>query len=64
MARGKFLAEGVGTAKYFPNNPKGSFGDTVDPDCVTFEGLMSPNTWTFTTGKSENVRRDSLATYR
>jgi hypothetical protein len=30
MARGKFLAEGVGTAKYFPNNPKGSFGDTVE----------------------------------
>jgi hypothetical protein len=30
MARGKFLAEGVGTAKYFPNNAKGSFGDTVE----------------------------------
>ena len=30
MARGKFIAEAVGTAKYFPNNPKGSFGDTVE----------------------------------
>jgi hypothetical protein len=30
MARGKFLAEGVGTAKYYPNNAKGSFGDTVE----------------------------------
>jgi hypothetical protein len=30
MVRGKFIAEGVGTAKYFPNNAKGSFGDTVE----------------------------------
>jgi hypothetical protein len=30
MVRGKFVAEGVGTAKYYPNNAKGSFGDTVE----------------------------------
>jgi len=30
MIRGVFIAEGVGTAKYYPNNPKASFGDTVE----------------------------------
>ncbi len=30
MIRGCFVAEGVGTSKYYPNNPKGSFGDTVE----------------------------------
>lgn len=30
MVRGVFVAEGVGTAKYYPNNPKASFGDTVE----------------------------------
>jgi hypothetical protein len=30
MARGAFLAEGVGTAKYYANNPKTSFGDVVE----------------------------------
>jgi hypothetical protein len=30
MIRGVFVAEGIGTAKYYPNNPKGSFGDTVE----------------------------------
>jgi hypothetical protein len=30
MVRGVFVAEGIGTAKYYPNNPKGSFGDTVE----------------------------------
>src|SRR5215471_7192224 len=30
MIRGVFVAEGVGTAKYYPNNPKASFGDTVE----------------------------------
>src|SRR4029077_3157768 len=27
MIRGNFVAEAVGTAKYFPNNPKMTFGD-------------------------------------
>jgi hypothetical protein len=30
MIRGVFVGEGIGTAKYYPNNPKGSFGDTVE----------------------------------
>jgi len=30
MIRGVFIAEGVGTAKYYPNNPKASFGDTIE----------------------------------
>jgi hypothetical protein len=30
MIRGVFVAEGIGTAKYYPNNPAGSFGDTVE----------------------------------
>jgi hypothetical protein len=30
MARGKFLAEAIGTAKWFPNNPKQSFGDAIE----------------------------------
>jgi hypothetical protein len=30
LIRGSFVAEGIGTAKYYPNNPKGSFGDTVE----------------------------------
>jgi hypothetical protein len=30
MIRGVFIAEGIGTAKYYPNNPKASFGDTVE----------------------------------
>ncbi len=30
MVRGHFVAEGIGTAKYYPNNPKGSFGDTIE----------------------------------
>jgi hypothetical protein len=30
MIRGVFIAEGVGTAKYYANNPKASFGDTVE----------------------------------
>jgi hypothetical protein len=30
MIRGAFVAEGVGTAKYFANNPKTSFGDVVE----------------------------------
>jgi hypothetical protein len=30
MIRGIFVAEGIGTAKYYPQNPKGSFGDTVE----------------------------------
>ncbi len=30
MIRGAFVAEGVGSAKYFPNNPKMTFGDVVE----------------------------------
>jgi hypothetical protein len=30
MARGKFLAEAIGTAKWYPNNPKTSFGDVIE----------------------------------
>lgn len=30
MIRGHFVAEAVGTAKYFPNNPKMTFGDVVE----------------------------------
>lgn len=30
VIRGHFAAEAIGTAKYYPNNPKGSFGDTVE----------------------------------
>jgi Mitochondrial genome maintenance MGM101 len=30
MIRGVFIAEGVGTAKYYPNNAAASFGDTVE----------------------------------
>ena len=30
MIRGNFVAEAVGTAKYFPNNPKMTFGDVVE----------------------------------
>ncbi len=30
MARGKFLAEAIGTAKWFPNNPKQSKGDAIE----------------------------------
>jgi hypothetical protein len=30
MIRGAFVAEGVGTAKYYANNPKTSFGDVVE----------------------------------
>jgi hypothetical protein len=30
MIRGSFVAEGVGTAKYYANNPKTSFGDVVE----------------------------------
>lgn len=30
LIRGHFAAEAIGTAKYYPNNPKGSFGDTVE----------------------------------
>jgi hypothetical protein len=30
MIRGIFVAEGIGTAKYYPQNPKESFGDTVE----------------------------------
>lgn len=30
MIRGCFVAEAVGTAKYFPNNPKMTFGDVVE----------------------------------
>ena len=33
-------------------------------DCVTFEGLMSPDAWTFTIGKSDVVRRDPFAARR
>jgi DNA-binding transcriptional LysR family regulator len=43
-----------GSPAYFAarGTPK-SPGELDTHDCVTFEGLMSPNTWTFTTGKSE-----------
>ncbi len=30
MVRGKFVAEGIGTAKWMPQNPKTSFGDVVE----------------------------------
>ena len=30
MIRGAFVGEGVGTAKYYANNPKTSFGDVVE----------------------------------
>jgi hypothetical protein len=30
MIRGVFVAEGIGTSKYYSNNPKASFGDTVE----------------------------------
>ncbi len=30
MVRGHFVAEGIGTAKYFSNNPKMTFGDVVE----------------------------------
>jgi hypothetical protein len=30
MARGKFLSEAIGTSKWFPNNPKQSFGDAIE----------------------------------
>jgi hypothetical protein len=30
MIRGHFVAEAIGTAKWYPNNPKTSFGDTVE----------------------------------
>ena len=30
MVRGVWVSEGIGTSKYFPNNPKGSFGDTIE----------------------------------
>jgi hypothetical protein len=30
MIRGVFVAEAVGSAKYFPNNPKMTFGDVVE----------------------------------
>ena len=30
MVRGKFVAEAIGMAKYFRNNPKTSFGDVVE----------------------------------
>ena len=39
-------------------------GRTSTHDCITFEGLMSPDTWTFTHGQVRDVCRHSLATCR
>ena len=54
-----------GSPDYFAarGTPK-SPSELATHDCITFQGLMSPDTWTFTAGKSDDICRHSLATCR